>query len=70
MMNKKRTPNWRFGVMAAVALQKGQCKFEPLYPAGSSVEAAAAPSRSDVVRKRGVTVQSDSGQQNEKLNVK
>ena len=33
---------------AAVAPQKTQCDIERLYPAGSLVEAAAAPSRSDV----------------------
>ena len=54
---KHRTANWRFGVMAAVAPQKQQCKFETLYPAGSSVEAAAAPSRWDVSRHFGATVQ-------------
>ena len=43
--------NGRFGVMAAVAPQKRQCKFETLYPAGSVVEAATTPSRSDVVGK-------------------
>ena len=52
MMNKKRTPNWRFGATAAVAPQKRQCKFEPLYPARSVVEAATTPSRWDVGRKR------------------
>ena len=45
--------NGRFGVMAAVAPQKGQCKFETLYPAGSLVGAATTPSRWDVARKRG-----------------
>ena len=44
--------NGRFGVMAAVVPQKRQCKFENLYPAGSSVEAATTPSRWDVVCKR------------------
>ena len=37
--------NGRFGVMAAVAPQKRQCKFASLYPAGSFVEAATTPSR-------------------------
>jgi len=41
--------NGRFGVMAAVPPRTRQCKFESLYPAGSSVEAAAAPSRWDVI---------------------
>ena len=45
--------NGRFGVMAAVAPQKWQCKFETLYPAGSVVEAATTPSRWDVRRQRG-----------------
>ena len=40
--------NGRFGVMAAVTPRKRQCKFETLYPAGSSVEAATTPSRWDV----------------------
>jgi len=39
--------NGRFGVMAAVDPQKRQCKFGSLYPAGSLVEAATTPSRSD-----------------------
>jgi len=48
--NQRRTPadNGRFGVMAAVAPQKRQCKIETLYPAGSVVEAATTPSRWDV----------------------
>jgi len=37
--------NGRFGVMAAVAPQKRQCKFAREYPAGSFVEAATTPSR-------------------------
>ena len=45
--------NGRFGVMAAVAPQKQQCKFETLYPAGSVVGSATTPSRWDVVRQRG-----------------
>ena len=44
--------NGRFGVMAAVAPQKRQCKFESLYPAGTVVGAATTPSRWDVKRKR------------------
>jgi len=47
---KCRTPNGRFGVMAAVTPQKRQCKFETLYPAGSVVEAATTPSRQNVRR--------------------
>ena len=49
--------NGRFGVMAAVAPQQRQCKFESLYPAGSSVEATAVPSRWDVICKRGTAQQ-------------
>ena len=49
---KCRTPNGRFGVMAAVAPQKRQCEFGSLYPAGSVVEAATTPSRWDVMCKR------------------
>jgi len=51
-MVKKTAYNWRFGVMAAVAPQKRPYKFERLYPAGSSVEAATTPSRWDVMCKR------------------
>jgi len=40
-----RTPNGRFGAMAAVAPQKRQCVNESLSPAGKYSEAAAAPSR-------------------------
>ena len=47
---KSTAANGRFGVMAAVIPQKQQCKFESLYPAGSSVEAATTPSRWDVAR--------------------
>ena len=46
--DKCTAANGRFGVMAAVAPQKRQCKFGSLYPAGSSVEAATTPSRWDV----------------------
>jgi len=56
-MNRKRESVWeatagngRFGVMAAVAPQKRQCKFGSLYPAGSLVVVATAPSRWDVAR--------------------
>ena len=48
-----RSHNGRFGVMAAVAPQKRQCKIGRLYPAGSSVGAATTPSRRDVARKSG-----------------
>ena len=52
--HKERMPadNGRFGVMAAVAPQKRQCKFEREYPAGSLVEAATTPSRWDVIGNR------------------
>jgi hypothetical protein len=46
---EKAAYNGRFGAMAAVSPQKVQCKFASLYPAASSVEAATAPSRWDVV---------------------
>ena len=46
--DKRAADNGRFGVMAALAPQKRQCKFERLYPAGSVVEAATTPSRLDV----------------------
>jgi len=46
---EKTASNVRFGVMAAVAPQKRQCKFGSLYPAGSLVGAATTPSRWDVV---------------------
>ena len=49
---KYTAANGRFGVMAAVTPQTWQCKFETLYPAGSFVGAAAAPSRWDVIGKR------------------
>jgi len=41
--------NGRFGAMAAVTPQTILCKLERYYPAASSVEAATAPSRWDVV---------------------
>ena len=47
--------NGRFGVMAAVAPQTRQCKFETLYPAGSFVGAATTPSRWDDIGKRWTT---------------
>ena len=40
--------NERFGVMAAEAPRKRQCKFGREYPAGNIVEAATTPSRWDV----------------------
>ena len=54
MTTKMPAHNGRFGVMAAVAPQKRQCKFGSLYPAGSSVEAATTPSRWDVSGKADV----------------
>ena len=44
--------NWRFGATAAVTPRKRQCVNERLSPAETVVEAAAAPSRSDVMCKR------------------
>jgi hypothetical protein len=43
------SPNGRFGAMAAVTPQTILCEIERYYPAGSSVEAATAPSRWDVI---------------------
>ena len=48
-MIAKTASNGRFGVMAAVAPQKWQCKFGSLHPAGSVVGAATTPSRWDVI---------------------
>jgi len=55
VFNKGKMPacNGRFGIMAAVAPQKRQCKFAGEYPAESSVEAATTPSRWDVSRNLG-----------------
>ena len=47
---KMASHNGRFGAMAAVTPQKMQYEFGSYYPAGSSVEAATAPSRWDVSR--------------------
>jgi hypothetical protein len=44
--------NERFGAMAAVPPQKVLCGNEHLYPVGTFVEAATAPSRQNVARKR------------------
>ena len=55
-MKKCTAANGRFGVMAAVAPRKVQCKFAREYPAGSLVGAATSPSRWAVVgnvRERG-----------------
>ena len=51
--------NGRFGVMAAVTPRTILCGNERLYPAGSVVGAAAAPSRWDVVRYVETTVRID-----------
>ena len=48
MIVKYTAANGRFGAMAAVSPQTILCKLERYYPAGSSVEAATAPSRLDV----------------------
>ena len=52
-LGKCTAANGRFGAMAAVTPQKMQYEFGSYYPAGSSVEAATAPSRWDVIGKRG-----------------
>jgi len=51
MRKKYESPvaNERFGCNGGRSPQKRQCKFERLYPAGSSVEAAAAQSRHSAV---------------------
>jgi hypothetical protein len=46
---ERRTPNERLCVIAAVPPQIIQCKLASYYPAASSVEAAASPSRHYVV---------------------
>ena len=46
--NKMPAPNGRFGAMATVSPQTILCEIARYYPAGSSVEAATAPSRWDV----------------------
>ena len=48
---KRRTHNMRFGATAAVTPRKRQCIDERLSPAWTVVEAAAAPSRQNVVGK-------------------
>ena len=52
-MYETPAPNGRFGAMAAVSPQTILCEIARYYPAASSVEAATAPSRWDVVRQRG-----------------
>ena len=42
---ERRSANLRFGAMAAVSPQTILGEIERYYPAGSSVEAATAPSR-------------------------
>ena len=57
--------NGRFGAMAAVSPQTILCEIARYYPAGSSVEAATAPSRWDVVgnrRKQQRNLQAKKGQ--------
>jgi len=49
MLKNGRSHNMQFGIMAAVAPQKRQCKFGSLYPAGNLVGAATTLSRWDVV---------------------
>jgi len=43
-LTKCTTANGRFGIMAAAAPQKRQCKLAREYPAGSVVEAATSRS--------------------------
>ena len=50
---KARTANGGGGTMAAVIPQTILCEIARYYPAGSSVEAATAPSRWDVSGKQG-----------------
>ena len=64
-IDKKTAYNGRFGVMATVAPQKRQCKFETLYPAGSLVEAATTPSRWDVSGNAWATVRQLKDNKNE-----
>ena len=65
--NKMPAANGRFGTMAAVSPQTILCEFARYYPAGSSVEAATAPSRWDVMRQRG-TAQRDNEARKENIN--
>ena len=51
--HKSPSANGRFGAMAAVSPQTILWEIARYSPAGSSVEAATAPSRWDVIRKRG-----------------
>jgi len=51
--NKWAASNERFGAMAAASPQKRQFVIESSSPAGSSVNAATAPSRHHVVCKFG-----------------
>ena len=57
----------RGGATAAVAPQKRQCEIERLYPAGSLVGAAAAPSRSDVSSNAWATLQRTKPENIEKI---
>ena len=49
MTNKMPACNGRFGTMAAVIPQTILCEIARYCPAASSVEAATAPSRWDVI---------------------
>jgi len=53
MCDETTAANGRFGVMAAVAPQKRQYKFETLYPAATVVEAAPSPICRNVMCNRG-----------------
>ena len=57
MHNKETAPNGRFGTMAAVIPQTILWKIARYYPAASSVEATTAPSRWNVIGKRGTAQQ-------------
>ena len=63
-IEKKPAYNGRFGAMAAVARRQFCAKLHVIYPAASSVEAATAPSRWDVTRKRGGSTFLNGQQQN------
>jgi len=55
-MMERAAYNGRFGTMAAVIPKTILWEIARYYPAGSSVEAATAPSRWDVSRHIGTTI--------------
>ena len=55
-LRNKPAYNGRFGTMAAVSPQTILCKLARYYPAASSVEAATAPSRWNVIGNSAKTV--------------